>query len=246
MGTRGALTTVFLACLFASWAPADDAPGGPAAPAPAAPAPARDADASKTADTQQTLTSRKFSIDVIDVPLVDVLEMLTSRAGVGLTVDGRVTAEALRKPLTLELRESSVYAVLHWVFRKRELAWAVDGPQVVVGPVDAMKEEVRREQQAFVARVDAAWRRKAEPVLDEVRLSLDIAGVPLVRAVDLVAERARLNVVWEPDAEPLRGAPTTLKVDDTSARDILNAFARQTKTRWSLEAEALVISAAKP
>ena len=229
-----------LICLFVGIAGADAPNAEPAETVP------RKTSPSKTAATQQAITTRRLSIDVKDVPLLDVLEMLTSRAGVGLAVDGRVTSETLAKPLSLNLRQGSVYAVLHWVFRKRDLAWAVDGEEVVVGPADTMKDRITTEQKKFVRRVEKAWRKKAEPKLDESRLTLNMAGVPLVRLVDLVAERAGLNVVWEKGAEAHRGRATTLKVSDAAVRDILDSLTKQAKLQWSLEAEAIVISPTEP
>jgi len=197
---------------------------------------------SSTALTQKALITRKLSIDLRDVPFQEALEMLTSQVGVALALDGHITAKTLRQPLTLRLRKSSVYAVLHWVFRKHQLGWAVDGREITVAPPERIDAGIRNEQMAFVARTEQRWRKEMAPRLNETRMSLDVADVPLADTIDLVAERAGLNVVWESDAESRRRQRVSLKLADVPVREILDQLTASAGLVWSLEGEAALIS----
>jgi hypothetical protein len=75
-------------------------------------------------------------------------------------------------------------------------------------------------------------------------MTVDFADVPLGRAVDLVAERAGLNVVWEQDIEGARSRPKTLKLSDATAWEILDKLTTPAGLAWSLEADAVCLSSA--
>jgi len=236
-------------CLLSAAADAAEPEAPPAAPPSEAPAPPTDDHgdaAARSTATRQAITTRKLSIDVTHVPLQELLEMLTSQAGVGLALDGKITAEMLRMPLSLKLRDASVYAVLHWIFRKHELAWAVDGGEILVATADGIRPDVAARQEEFVRKTEKRWRDAATPGLTGTRLSLNVVGVPLVRLLNLVAERAELNVVWEEKALGQRGRRITLDVSEMPVREILDKLAAQAALTWSLEAEAIFISPEKP
>jgi len=230
---------ILVMCLFAGVALADE-PAQPPVEAPKPPVEPTDAD--RSAATRKAIVTRKLSIDVVNVPLVEVLEMLTAQAGVGLSLDGKISDKVLRAPLSLKLRGSSVYAVLHWVFRKRKLTWVVDGPEILVAPAEGIKPDLRTRQEAFAHKTEKRWRDVATPKLAETRMSLNMVRVPLVRLLDLVAERAGVNVVWEEAAERERGRRITLNVEKMPIREIIDKLTAQAKLEWSLEAEAVVIS----
>ena len=197
-----------------------------------------------TAATQRALLNRNFSIHLKGVPFHDALEMLAAQAGVDLALDGRITAETLRRPLTLKLRKSSVYAVLHWIFRKHNLAWAVDGREIVVASPEFIDAGVRNRQIEFAEETQKKWRRQILPKLEARRMSVDVSSVPLARLLTVIAERAKLNLVWETDAETHRGRRVTLKIADATVREILDKLLTPAGLAWSLEAEAVVISPA--
>ncbi len=198
----------------------------------------------RTSATQRAILDRKFSINLKGVPFHDALEMLAAQAGVDLALDGRITAETLRRPLTLKLRKSSVYAVLHWIFRKHNLAWAVDGREIIVAASENMDAGARNRQIEFVEETEKKWKRQVLPKLEATRMSVHVTDVPLERILNLLAERARLNLVWETDAERHRGRRVTLKIADAPVRRILDGLLATTGLVWSLEAEAIVISPA--
>jgi hypothetical protein len=229
-------------CGFAGSVLAEDRSGDAPKPAPAPPR----TSASKETSTRKAITTGKLSVDLKEVPFQEVLEMLASQARAGLALDGHITAETLRRPITLKLNHSSIYAVLHWIFRKRDLAWAVDGIEIVVGPPEFIDADIRNRQLEFVAQTEEKWRELVTPKLNETPMSVDVADVPLGEVLDLVAGRAALSVVWENDAEPNRSRRLSLKVDETPIPQILDKLAAGTGLTWSLEAEAVLISVAKP
>jgi len=201
---------------------------------------------SKEASTRKAITTGKLSVDLQEVPFQEVLEMLASQARAGLGLDGHITAETLRRPITLKLNHSSIYAVLHWLFRKRDLAWAVDGIEIVVGPPEFIDADIRNRQIEFVTRTEETWRDLVRPKLNETRMSVDVADVPLGEVLDLVAGHADLSVVWENNAEPNRSRRVSLKADETAIPQILDKLAAEAGLTWSLEAEAVLMSVAKP
>ena len=240
---RSAAGRVILAwCVLAGSAAAEDAKPEPAKP-PVAP---RKSAAARTRATQKAITSGKINVDLRNVPFQEVLQMLTSQAGVALALDGRIDDETLKKPLSLRLRKGSVYAVLRWVFRKRDLAWVVDSGEILVAPLEFIDSKVIERQKRFIERTEKTWREKAEPKLVATKMSLNVLRVPLANVLDVTAERAGLNVVWMKDAEDQRPRRVTLKVSETTVREILDKLTAQAKLSWSLESEAIVISSEAP
>ncbi|HUW57744.1 MAG TPA: hypothetical protein VMZ92_13980 [Planctomycetota bacterium] len=205
------------------------------------PAPPSHADA-----TRRAVTRGKFSINLKGVPFHDALEMLTAQAGVGLALDGRITAETLRQPLFLKLTKSSTYAVLCWIFRKHNLAWAVDGREIVVAAPELLDAGVRNRQIEFVQRTEETWKQQVLPKLEATRMSVNVTEVPLDRILSVVAERAGMNLVWETDAEGHRTRHVTLSITDAPVRQVLDRLVAPAGLAWALEAEAVVIVPAAP
>jgi hypothetical protein len=77
-------------------------------------------------------------------------------------------------------------------------------------------------------------------------MSVDVADVPLGEVVDMVGEHAGLSVVWENDAEATRSRRVSLKADGAAIPQILDKLAASAGLSWSLEAEAVLMSVAKP
>jgi len=198
-----------------------------------------------TSATQRALLNRKFSINLKGVPFHDALEMLAAQAGVDLALDGRITAETLRRPLTLKLSKSSVYAVLHWIFRKHNLAWAVDGRTIVVASPQFMDAGVRNRHIEFVRQTEKTWKQRVLPKLEATRMSVHVSSVPLAPLLTVVAERAELNLVWETDPETHRTRRATLQIADATVREILDKLLTPAGLAWSLEAEAVVVSSGR-
>ena len=196
--------------------------------------------------TRRAVTAGRFSIHLKGVPFHDALEMLTTQAGVGLALDGRITAETLRRPISLKLKKSSTYAVLHWIFRRHNLAWAVDGREIVVASPELIDAGVRNRQIAFVRQTEKTWKQQVLPKLEATRMSVNVVEVPVERVLKVVTEQAELNLVWEADAEGDRHRRVTLRVTDVPVRQILDRLVAPTGLAWSLEAEAVLISPRQP
>ena len=229
-----------LACLaFLGVVRADD-PAEPETPPPRDTG--RETSAAREAAAWKAITTRKFAADLRQVPLHAALEMLTSQAGVGLSLDGRVTHEALSVPLTLKLKKGSVYAVLYWIFHERNLAWGVDGREIVVAAPQDIDPGVTNRRMEFVASWEEKWRESIQEKLNRITLSLDLADVPLVRIVERVAERAGLDVVWKTETEGQKAWRASLKISDASVPQILDKLTAPAGLAWALEAEAIVIS----
>ena len=197
----------------------------------------------REAATRKAIISAPLSVDLEDVPLQRVLEMLAVRVGAGLALDGHITSEALRQPLTLKLEDCSVYAVLHWVFRKRDLAWAIDGSEIVVAPVKFIDPAAGNRHLEFIERTDRQWQQETRPRLDAARMTLDVSAVPLVRVIDVVARHAELNVVWEDGAEAFKSRRVSFKASSTTVAGTLDKLTAEAGLSWFLEAEAVLISA---
>ena len=240
---RGLLALATVGCgVFAGSILAEGPPGDAGAPTPAPP----EASVPKEAATRKAIATGRLSVDLQEVPFQEVIEMLASQARAGLALDGHITAETLRRPITLKLSNSSIYAVFHWLFHKQDLDWAVDGIEIVVGPPQFLDAGIRTRQIEFVTRTEQEWRRSAEPKLNETRMSVDVADVPLGEVVDMVGEHAGLSVVWENDAEATRSRRVSLKADGAAIPQILDKLAASAGLSWSLEAEAVLMSVAKP
>ena len=239
----GSLALAVVGCgLFAGSIPAEGLPGDAAAPAPSPPG----ISASREAATRKAITTGRLSVDLQDVPFQKALEMLASQARAGLVLDGHVTDETLRRPITLKLTHSSIYAVLHWLFHKQDLDWAVAGIEIIVGPPKFLDPDIRNRQIEFVAQTEEKWRQSVQPKLNETRMSVDVADVPLGDVVSLVVEHAGLDVVWENDAEPKRSSRVSCKADGATIPEILDKLAVSSGLSWSLETEAVLMSIAKP
>lgn len=238
-------------------APADDAapqpakppdapaPENPAPPAPA-PSPPKPDLVKDAADTQRAIVAKKLSVDLRGVPLQDALGMLATTAGVGLAIDGHIEAEKLREPLDLKLERASVYAVLHWVFLKRDLTWVVRGRDVLVAPMNFIDPDVGNRHHEFVERTEDAWAAEARPRLAATKLSLDVSETPLDSVLRIVAERAGVGLVWTDGAEKSQTRQVSLRADQSPLTDILDKLAASAGLHWGLEAEAIVLTPLKP
>lgn len=200
------------------------------------------ADSSVEAATWKAITTSKLAVNLHQVPLQEALEMLISQAGVGLALDGRITDKTLRRPITLKLRNSSVYAVFHWIFRNGELSWGVDGREIVVATHESIDAGVKNRQLEFAERIETQWREGIIPKLNGMKMSLDMVDVPLECILGLVAERAGLNVVWEVGAEKQKRRPIGLKVSEKAVLELLDKLTAPAGLTWSLEAEAVLLS----
>ncbi len=222
-------------------APAPETPAPPK-PEPPRPEPAKPDLARDAAATQRALVEKKLSIDLKGIPLQDALGMLATTAGVGLAIDGHIEAEKLREPLELKLERASVYAVLHWVFLKRDLTWVVRGHDVLVAPPRFLDPDVANRHNEWVTQTEDAWEASARPKLSATKLSLDVSEVPLENVLRIVAERAGMGLVWANDAEKSRRRQVSLKIADASLADVLDKLAAAAELDWGLEAEAIVLS----
>ncbi len=222
-------------------APAPETPAPPA-PEPPKPEPAKPDIVKDAAATQRALVAKKLSIDLKGVPLQDALGMLATTAGVGLAIDGHIEAEKLREPLDLKLERASVYAVLHWVFLKRDLTWVVRGRDVLVAPLRFIDPDVANRHNEFVTQTEDAWEAEARPRLAATKLSLDVSEMPLENILRIVAERGGVGIVWAADAEKSRRRQVSLNVTDASLKDIIDKLAASADLDWGLEAEAVVLS----
>ncbi len=229
--------------------PPEPAPPEPA-PEPSKPDPVKDA-----AYTRKVLVLKRLSVDLRGVPLQDALEMLASAAGVGLSIDGRIEGETLREPMDLRLDRASVYAVLHWTFRRKTgpgpsttsgaldpFSWAVRGRDVLVAPLKFIDPEIVDAQNAFAQSTQDAWEAEARPALAATRLSLDVSETPLEQVLRIVAERAGVSLVWAEGAEKSRARPVSLNIEGASLADILDKLAASANLHWGLEAEAIVLT----
>ena len=110
--------------------------------------------------------SQQLSVDLVDVPLADTLEVLA--AHVGVTVDYRESADAPRR-VSLQLTGASAEVVLvllawetdtDWLLAKGVLHWG----SAEVLPGDELKRS-RRQRAARLGRVSALLRRRlAQPL----------------------------------------------------------------------------------
>ena len=216
-------------------APPAEAPEPPK-PEPPKPDMIKDAEA-----TQKALLSKRLSVDLKGVPLQDALEMLATAAGVGLAIDGHIEGEKLRETLDLKLERASVYAVLRWIFLKRDLAWAVRGHDVLVAPPRFIDADVANRQNEFVAAAEDAWEKEAGPKLAQ-KLSVDVADVSIENVARIVAERAGVGLVWTEGIEKARAKLVSLKVEGAPLSDLLDRLAASADLHWGLEAEAIVFS----
>ncbi len=228
-------------------APAPEAPksepappeGGHAGPPPQEEKPDAVTDAESC---RKALLARKISVDLKGVPLGDALEMLASAAGVGLTVDGHIEADKLAEPVDLKLDRSSVYAVLHWVFYKRDFAWAVRGREILVAPPGLMDPDVATKQNEFAGAAEDAWMETARPKFEKTKLSVDVSGVTVDEVAEIIAQRAGVGLFWAPGTEKLRTRPVEFKLEKTSLLDLLEKLSASSDLDWDLQAEALVFS----
>ena len=151
--------------------------------------------------------------------------------------------ESLQKPISLRLQDSSLFAVLHWVFKRQNLAWAVEGDGVVVAAPEFLDHAAGREQARYVKETEDNWLKLARARIANEKLSVDIRSkVPLARILDLVARRAKLNVIWDDKAKRLRKKMVGLRSTDTSVETLLTQLTEPAGVKWHLEAEAVVIS----
>ena len=199
--------------------------------------PVKDAEA-----TRQRLLANRLSIDLRGVPLSDALEMLASAAGVGLAIDGHIKGEALREPIDVRLEKASAWAVLHWVFLKRDLTWAVRGRDVLVAPLRFIEPDVVARQNEFLERTEDEWEATARPKLTGTKISMDLSEVPIEHVLRVIAERVGMSVVWTTDAEPSRRHPISINFADITLADLLDKLAVLADLHWGLEAEAIVLS----
>ena len=160
----------------------------------------------------------------------------------GLAIDGHIEAEALREPIDVHLEKASAWAVLHWVFLKRDLTWAVRGRDVLVAPLRFIDADVVARQNEFLERTEDEWEAKARPKLTGTKISMDLSEVPIEHILRIIAERVGMSVVWTTDAEPSRRRPFSLNLADATLSDILDKLAAATNLHWGLEAEAIVLS----
>lgn len=198
---------------------------------------------SRSAATRKLLTRRKMNIDLRAVPLQDTLEMLAVQAGIELRLHGRMNKESMQKPVSLKLENSSLFAVLHWLFKRQNLAWAVEGDGVVVAAPEFLDRAAGREQARYVKETEDNWLKIARARIANEKLSVDIRSkVPIARILHLVARRCKLNVIWDEKAKPLRKKMVGLRLTDTSVETLLMRLTEAAGVKWHLEAEAVVIS----
>ena len=164
----------------------------------------------------------------------------------GLTIDGHIPGDKLAEPIDLTMDRASVYAVLHWIFLKRDLSWAVRGRDVLVGPLSFMDPDVVARQNRFVEATEDAWEAAVRPKFLATKLSIDVSGVPAEGVARIVAERVGVGVVWAPGAEKSRTCPGEFKLEKATLGEILDKLAATLGVEMGLEAEAIVFSPAKP
>jgi hypothetical protein len=193
-------------------------------------------------DVRQALLHTRISVDLKDVPLYEVLEMLAMRAGVSLSVDGRVSSDMLRRPVTLKLERVMVYSVFHWIFRRDNLVWVVTGNEIRVTAPELAPRDALIEQGGFAERTEAQWYNAKLAELSKRKMSVEVAEVPFERVMSTAAEHVGFNVVWAPGTEKFKRKPVTVSIIDHSITALVDDLTTAAGTGWLLEMEAVVIT----
>ena len=167
--------------------------------------------------------------------------MLSTRSGFGLIVDGHVTDRRLKRPVVLKLQDTSIYAVLGWLFRDEDLTWAVERGEILIAPLEHIQPETWNPHIDFVAATEEAWRRKMAQTLKTRRLSVDLDGVPCMRALEVLAERAPFNLVCAPGTGKRLRRRVVVKKQNAPLSEILDDLTAGAGLRWSLESEAVYV-----
>lgn len=176
-----------------------------------------------------------ISLEVEEVPLTQVAAQIGRGRGIQIVYDNRVDKKALEIPITLRLRGTSAASALYWVTREAGLDYYVDKSRVVLASPERIGAAQQEKTKRFRAAMERRWRPAMEKELQARKITCDVQDVTLAEVLGLLCDRYGVNTVapWD-----MMKTKVSVKVEDRPIGEVLDALAKATESKWTIEEEA--------